>query len=315
MDNEVHRKPIYIVGRRHSGSTFLDVLLGDLQEVESLGEIVTGLHLGPDQPMGDGSLMRESQFWNKARDIMKNAHGLDIYDVGEYLYRESDVKKFFRYYFCLPKISKLWKKYESYNRVLLTVLSEAAENRRILDSNKEYTRALIHLKQFEKSQVIHLVRNPISIAGSHYYRIKVKGAPVGFLKAHFRPGPFLLPILMITVGVSWSVGMALIALIKLKYGDRIIDVSYERFCRSPEQEISRIGEFLNVDTAGLVDVVSNKTSIAVGNNIGGNELRFEGQFTFIPNAEGRRYLPYWYKAGIWICSLPGLFLEKLIIRY
>jgi len=307
-------KPVYIVGRRHSGTTFLDVILGSSPDIESLGEIVTGLNAGDAERMASGEQLKDSEFWNNAKLDYTNKTGRHLLADGQWLYQMSSITRFFSAYFVSLRKEGQWKRYVDLNKDLFASLQTISDGRRILDSNKEYTRALMVLKSLQDSKVIHLLRNPLAIGASHYYRVKEKGMPVGFMKKHFNAGPFLLPILMITVGLSWSVGLAAVFLLKLRYRDRILDVSYENFCNEPEKELQRIGDFLDIDVSNPIDCVRNRIPIPVGQNIGGNELRYDGSFTFIPNAQGRRYMPFHYKVGIGMCALPGYLFRRLCIN-
>ena len=59
---------VYIMGRGHSGSTILDIILGSSAAVESLGELVSGLgRCAAGEQCSCGSPMRECVFWCEVR--------------------------------------------------------------------------------------------------------------------------------------------------------------------------------------------------------------------------------------------------------
>jgi len=195
------------------------------------------------------------------------------------------------------------------------VLSRSAGGVRILDSNKEYTRGLMYLKSYEHARVVHMVRNPVAIAGSHYYRVVEKGMPIGFMQKHFKPGPFLFPVLMVTVGLSWTVGMIAATVLKRRYPDKVLDVSYERLCTDPATEFRRLAAFLGTDLDEVIERIEKREPLLAGDTVGGNELKLAGSFTFVPNAEGRRHLPAPYRWGIHACAFPGYVLRRLVARF
>jgi len=304
---------IYMMGRRHSGTTFLDVLIGNSETVESLGEIVTGLKGGLEEPTATGETIATAPYWQEARRLHEDRTGRELIDDGKWLYWKSDIRNFLTAYFSRADKGD-WGKYAELNRDMLKSLSEAAGGKRVLDSNKEYTRALMFLKSDPETRVLHLIRRPVAIVGSHYYRNRDKQHPVGFMKTHINPGPFLFPLLMVTVGLSWTVGMIAATMIKLRYGKRVLDVSYETLVGSPETELKRIGDWLGVDLSDVIEGITEKRAFPVGHNIGGNELRHDGTFTFVPNVKGRRKVPFLYRVGATIFAAPGLLLRALFMR-
>lgn len=304
---------IYLMGRRHSGTTFLDVLIGNSAGVESLGEVVTGLHGGAGEPTAAGETIASSGYWQQARRLHRERTGRELLEDGDWLYWKSDIRNFLKAYFSRAGAGD-WGKYAEWNGALLESLSQAAGGKRILDSNKEYTRALMFLKTSPGTKVLHLIRRPSAIVGSHYYRNHDKRNPVGFLKMHIDPGPFLFPLLMVTVGLSWTVGMIAAVLIKARYRKRVLDVSYEALMQSPETELERIGAWLGEDLSGVIQGVKSGYAFPVGHNIGGNELRHDGTFTFVPNVKGRRKVPLAYRVGATLFAAPGLLLRALFVR-
>lgn len=305
-------QPIYIIGRRHSGTTFIDVVVGSCDGVTSLGEIVTGLHNGESEEISGGLTLGTSPFWSRARAIHTERTGRDLLEDGEELYQLSSIQRFASAYVSNVNRSTTWRHYASMNKDLIASLSAAAGGDRILDSNKEYTRGLMFLKGLSGARVLHVVRNPVSIAGSHYFRVREKGMPIGFMKRHFQAGPWLLPILMLTVGLSWTVGMMAACLLKARFRGRILDVSYERLCDDPEHELDRIGHFLGVDLSPVSAKVVAGEPLYVEHTVGGNELKQDGSFTFVANSRGRRQLPATYRVGMHATAWPGYLLCRLL---
>src|SRR5215218_1700745 len=130
---------LYVMGRGHSGSTILDILLGGGAAVESVGELVSGLRrYDGKERCACGRPMRGCPFWAEVRRRFE-AEG----HLWEDLVRESGA-----------------------------AISAAAGKPHVLDSNKETARGLFLLKYLPEARVVHLVRDPRGIAQSHRWRIR-----------------------------------------------------------------------------------------------------------------------------------------------
>ncbi|GAA1211597.1 hypothetical protein GCM10009645_49640 [Mycolicibacterium poriferae] len=308
---------IYIAGRRYSGSTFLDVMLGSAPGVESVGELVTGLSRGRGEVCGNGIAAGESAFWVAvAQRYAALSEGRDLWEDGAWLYEESDARKFVRRLFAgrfLNRPGSVESKYADRQIALVTAIGDVADASCVLDSNKEYSRALMILKIQAEAKVIHLHRSLLTSLGSHYYRHKQRGAPFKFLKRQFNPEKSY-PFVLIMMAAAWSVGMALGLLIKAMFPDRVINVRYEKLMADPTVELARLGAFLEIDTAEIRAMVDGRIPFAVGHNLAGNELRHDGSFVFIPNTKGRRQLPFHLRLVALPFAAPGYFLRALFAR-
>ena len=58
---------LYITGRGHSGSTILDILLGNSSQIESVGELLAGLSRADREPCSCGATMSDCGFWREVR--------------------------------------------------------------------------------------------------------------------------------------------------------------------------------------------------------------------------------------------------------
>lgn len=307
--------PIYIMGRRHSGSTVLAVLLGAAPGIVSPGEIVTGLNGGPDEPTADGGTVATAPFWQRAAGLHRDRTGRNLCHDGAWLYRHSGIARLPAALMWSPSADRGTRaRYAALNRALLDSLTAAADGRRILDSTKEYSRALMLVKADPSARVIHLIRNPGAVVASHHRRHRDGRRPVGFMKHHLRPGPFLFPLLMVTVGLGWTVGMFAAGLIKARAGGRVLDVSFDRLCAAPDRELRRIGAFLGEDLTDVIAAVTAGRSVPVGPMIAGNEMRFAGTVVFQPEAGGRHTAPAVYRWGVGVLAAPGRLLGAVLMR-
>lgn len=311
-----HAGTIYIMGRGQSGSTFLDVLLGNTPEVEGVGELVSGLNRGEDEACSCGERLGDCRYWSEVRRIYSSrTGGRDLLADGAWLWRASDIRNFGKAGRADPEDpGTVWQDYCARNRALMNAIAEASGNRLILDSNKEFTRGLMLLKADPGTKVLHLHRAPSAIVGSRYFRLKEKKLPFKFLKKERQlKGVWLFPAMML-VAAAWSAGMLFGIRVKSRFPDRVLHVSYENLVGNPDAELRRIGSFLGIDTAGVRAGIGEGRSFSAGHNVGGNDLRHEGGFTFVPNVKGRRKLPWPYRAGVHFFAAPGYLARALFVR-
>ena len=58
---------LYVMSRPHSGSTILDILLGNTASVESVGQLVSDMGK-LDNPCACGATIRTCPFWSEVRE-------------------------------------------------------------------------------------------------------------------------------------------------------------------------------------------------------------------------------------------------------
>jgi len=75
----------------------------------------------------------------------------------------------------------------------------------------------------------------------------------------------------------------------------VITVRYEDLCDSPARELSRIGDFLQLDYSSVVEKVLNGEELDVSHNLGGNQIRFNRALKFKPDLEWRKRMPKIYR--------------------
>lgn len=300
---------VYIAGRGHSGTTFLDVLLGNARNVESFGELVSGLSRGLGEACSCGESLGDCEFWTEVRHRYRAAYDRDLIEDGRWLYRHSDVRRFTQAWRADSTEGGWSAEYVRLNNAIFKTLSEVSGCAVLVDSNKEFTRALAILRGSELSKVIHLHRDAVAVIGSYYYR-QTKGMPLKFMKREFHPRHTRFLALTLPA-LGWSVGMILGWVLKLRFADRVLNVSYERLCLDPRMELQRIADFASMDLDTVIEGVENRAAFPVGHNIGGNELRHDGSFTFIPNVHGRRKIPWPYRLMTRLLALPGMAVRRL----
>tara|TARA_A100001388_G_scaffold265812_1_gene238350 strand:+ start:85 stop:945 length:861 start_codon:yes stop_codon:yes gene_type:complete len=71
-------KIIYVAGLYHTGSTLMDLTLGNLPKVIGLGEIYKGLREGFEEMCSCGQLTKDCSFWGDIHKTLKEKKDLDL---------------------------------------------------------------------------------------------------------------------------------------------------------------------------------------------------------------------------------------------
>jgi hypothetical protein len=270
---------IYIMGRGHNGSTVLDGLLGNAVEIESVGELVSGLSRYPDELVSTGETMAESAYWQGVVSRYAETAGCAPAESFAWLARWTHPRRFFTWLCAGPQHPAALKAL-SINAHLASAIAAVSGKPLVLDSSKEYSRGLFLCKFYPGSKIIHLIRSPIATVHSYQKRPTFK-----ILRRSFKMHARTAPLVICTVLCSWSIGCLLGSIIKNLYPARVLTIRYEDVCVRPRQELEKIGAFLGVDLSPLAAKIEQKQPLAIGHNIGGNKMRFQQQFTFTPDHE------------------------------
>lgn len=293
---------VYILGRGHSGSTVLDALLGNAKEIESVGELVSGIDRFKSLCSCHVSF-RKCVYWQHVRRYFEEESGLDWTTGVKPIKRQAHVKNFLKYLF-MGKNSTAIQKTGELNRILVDSISHAANKQCVVDSSKEVTRALFLLRTFDNVKVVHLIRNPERIAASDLHRIQ-DGTGFKFLRRVFY-NQRLAPLLLALTSINWLIGNLLAELIRLLFPHQVLRIRYEDICRDPEQQLESIARFIGRDLTSVTQAVEKSQPLPIGHNIGGNRMRLAGNFVFDPRAGRKRPLPPHYTLMVRLITLPLL---------
>jgi hypothetical protein len=286
---------IYILGRGRSGSTVLDAVLGIAPQVESVGEVIVGLHNFPDELCSNGETIAESSFWSQVISRIEDLAGVNIKTFAEKLYHHAHLKNFLPTFFS-SKSKSSTKELQQFNDVLYQAIHEVAAKSIVVDSGKELTRGLFLARFQPQVRFLHLVRNPIGFVSSYIHRIDT-GFKFHFLRVEvtskIKKFPFLRYPFLALIGLSWLIGNLIAELVKLISGRPRMFVRYEDFVANPTETIENFGMFTNCDISDLIQKLKSGSPMEVGPTIGGNEWRHSGDGTYVltPKAPTRHKTP------------------------
>ena len=268
---------IYIMGRGHNGSTVLDGLLGNAMEIESVGELVSGLSRYPRELVSTGETMAESAYWQRVVSRYAEKSGCVPAESFAWLARCTHPRQLLTWLYAGSQHPAVLKAL-AINTHLASAIAEVAGKPLVLDSSKEYSRGLFLCKFYPRIKIIHLVRSPIATVYSYQKRGTFK-----FLRRSFKVHSGTAPLIVGTVLCTWSVGCLLALIIRYLYPARVLTIRYEDLCAQPRRELGKLGAFLGVDLSALAAKIEQQQPLTIGHNIGGNKMRFQQQFTFTPD--------------------------------
>lgn len=292
MERTIDDMFIYITGRPHSGSTILDIALGNSAAVESVGELVSGLGR---EVNGDlcacGSTIRECPYWQKVREAFATSAPFTWAEARDASVHHAHVRNLPRTLLALPS-SRRMRFLGAASAELGRAVSAVSDKPHVLDSSKEPTRGLMLLRFCPRSRLIHLVRDPRRAVASHYWRFHRHGGYFKFLRRVYH-APYMLVPFMLLAATSWTVGNLICEIGRWIAPDRMVRVRYEDLCDQPLAEIRRIGDAFGIRLDDLLDKLERGEALSIGHNLGGNQIRHDKQVTFNPD-KGKAYgLPRW----------------------
>lgn len=283
---------IYIMGRPHSGSTILDIVLGNSAAIESVGELVSGLGR---EVTGDvcacGKTIVDCPYWKSVRQAFAAGAPLSWESARDRSVQHAHVRN-------LPRtlvagrgndaMRTLGEASSQFARAVTTVSGKP----HMLDSSKEPTRGMMLLRFCPEARVIHLVRDPRRAVASHYWRFYEYGGYFKFLRRKYHARYMLVPF-MLLAAASWTVGNLICELGRWFAPERTVRVRYEDLCARPAEELRRIGQSFGIPLDDLIDKLERGEPMPIGHNIGGNEIRNDGRVAFRPEKGNVHDLPRW----------------------
>jgi hypothetical protein len=291
---------VYILGRPHSGSTILDILLGNTAEVTSVGQLVSDIGK-PANPCSCGANIGDCPFWRAVRERVEAA-GVPWPEAVAASVGQAHVRRFWRTLRAAPDDPDL-NRLAAITRAIAAAVREVSGKPHLLDSSKEPTRALFLARFLPEARILHLVRDPRSSVASHYWRWREKGF-YHFLRRDRRT-PGMGPVFMLLAAVSWTAGNLLGEIAARAGGERVLRVRYEDLRDRPAEELRRIGAFLGIGVEPLLERLATDRPLSPHHLIGGNDVRLQRGLRFDPSVERRRpSLPRWLELATLLLCWP-----------
>lgn len=247
---------LYVVGSGHTGSTLMNIVLGQHPEITSHGELVYLARDGwvSNKRCSCGTPANDCPFWSEVRRRWLERVGADGVEV--YVGLQDDFERhrsWPRLLLQRYKPSKRFRAYSEHTRALFKTLQEVSGRPIVVDSSKEPPRAFaLTMIPGLDLRLMHLMRDGRGVARSH----DKKGNSI------WRTALF------------WIVAnLASEQLLRRLGPGKSVRVRYEDLVADPGEELNRIGAVVGVDLTRVAAALSNGDDFKVGHTIAGNRLR------------------------------------------
>jgi len=252
-------KVIYIMGCGRSGTTILDIVLGNHSGFLSLGELNNSMDAWNKKRICScGVPVRQCRIWKNVGNIFfRNDSGGEHYRIANY---QNDIERqisIIKHILGLYDSSMIHE-YHSYIYNIFRLLKESSSAKAIIDSSKSVGRALALLKNAKIDvQIIHLVRDP-------------RGVYFSFQKKNL-----ITPTKNIwSLAAYWNSVNFLASLVRLRFGDKkVLRVRYEDLISNTDLTIDKIADFINEDLSDVKIKLRDEVPMERGHLASGNRIR------------------------------------------
>jgi Sulfotransferase family len=297
---------LYVMGLYRSGSTILDILLGNQPGLSGVGEL-RNLPIMGWEGVGVcacGQPVHECDFWRTVRSDWEQKFGADCTERLKRLQgRFERIRSF-------PAVSLhafgRSRQFEEYS-VLLGGLFEAIRNVSgsdiIVDSTKYPARAWALLRNRDIDlQVIHLVRDGRAVIWSMMRQLNtdLEGQVIEVPRTR----------IAFHTTRQWLLTNLASDLVRRSAGTRAMLMRYEDLVHQPARELERIGSLIDADMTDLTHRILDGADLGVGHTVAGNRVRMGGAVRLRPDTEWQSRLPagdratFWRLAG-WLAKCYG----------
>jgi hypothetical protein len=303
---------VYLAGYGRSGSTVLDLLLGASGGAVAVGELF--MFFRPDETQGCscGKPVGECPFWRDVRAKYEELLGEKdaAQDLG--LAFRSRVEGLFAPLAGLFA-GKLRGEYARHQRALVQAIAEVkgpvSGQPRVVDSSKTAVEVAWRPAALARCglsvKMIHLVRDGRGVMNS-----VLRGCNRKLERGDADPS-LSFPQLRSVIGWSLANFAAWVQGWRLGPGNTL-RVSYEDLTADPAGELSRIGAFLGLDLAAVIERLARREVIPPAHSISGNRLRHTGVVEVREDDAWRTELPFSARLVYWLFGWPAhlLFVRR-----
>jgi hypothetical protein len=288
---------IYVAGYGRSGSTLLALLLGTHPDIRSLGELgmIWDQLEEPGAECSCGASLESCETWGPIRRQVLSKGDLKA------ITRDAVVEEHCLWRLC-PGLRRIESTYRDVHQLLLTFAAGTPEVRHVVDSSKTaYRFAWRPLALFNRCgidiRIVHLIRHPSRVLASC-----MKGR--NRLLARALPDRRRFEVARTLVG--WNLANLFAALNGRILGpERYIRVDFDELLHSPRAQLSRIGQFLEIDLEPVAARVRDGEVIPSGHLISGNRMARTGDVRINAEVDGSlRLRGAWARFAVSLLSLP-----------
>ncbi|AFL51794.1 hypothetical protein ABIE78_002351 [Sinorhizobium fredii] len=277
----------YIAGYGRSGTTILDIALGQHDAVLGAGEItsLTRHVWRHNEYCACGNPIRDCSFWSTVcQEWFANS---DSRLMSEYcaLQAKFEGLSVLAKVFSGLGLGKQFAPYALHTERLMNTMLSCSGKQVIVDSSKLPGRAMA-LAQIPgiDMRVIHMVRDGRGVAWS-LLKPYARDANSGLQKE-------IRPKSVFRTALRWSIVNLAVEYLSRKLGpDKVLRVRYEDFVSDPVATMQQIGVFLELDLHQIGSSLQNGDSVGPGHQVAGNRLRMAGSVALTRDESWRARMP------------------------
>ena len=253
------KKLIYIVGAGRSGTTILDIMLGNNSNTMSLGEINRYYKRAGIPPKRESN-SQTSNFWAAVRSDLENKGHKDYPNLNK-LFRKNEYHSFF--FKSLLKLNN--KSYKNYLKDMYEVLYNHLDEEVIIESSKYPSRALNLSSYLRPTEIevsyVYLKKNPVSVVES-FQKEDLEQPKKSFIAAN---------LYYFIVNILCSITKFVL---KLR-GHKTITIKFEDLMNSPERHLQAFQSKFNIDLTEAIQKINNNQPLETGRLFDGNRIRLK----------------------------------------
>ncbi len=261
------RKLVYIMGAGRSGTTLLDILLGNAGGIFSAGEL-NRFPRNEGSPRGSDPGGETGKFWTGFMEALEGAHGKSDFSALRALSMKYEYHKALLRMAGTPDPA-----YAQYIRNFFGVLFRHAGTDIIVDSSK-YPMRGYYLSRLLDCDItyIYLKRDPVDVVRS-FARKDIEQPSKGWL--------------MTNLYLLWVHFACAVVLRDLQKRHRVVTVRYGDLVSDPESTLKAIAGALELDLKKVIRLVSDDAPLSTGVLFEGNRIRHEKSIRLRRNATTR----------------------------
>jgi len=253
------KKLIYIIGTGRSGTTLLDIMLGNIDNAISLGEI-NRFYKRNGIPPKRKEHSDVFAFWRKIK-LQLNHHDETKYNKLEKLFFNNEYHSAF-----IKSLLNFCN--DSYKKELVNLYDQIYRNTEeeiIIESSKYPARALnlvnIGLNQKLDISYLYLKKDPVSVVAS-FQKKNLEQPSKGFFSSN-------LYYLAVNILCSFTVSV-----LKLR-GRKTCTIKFEDFINHPTRNLELIQKNLDINVTQLIKRINSGDPLNTGFLFDGNRIRLE----------------------------------------
>jgi len=254
----VRKKVIYILGAGRSGTTVIDIVLGNNDDIFSCGELVRYSELKAE-PHGFLPDSKNYIFWKKIEkklfERLPSSHD-ELFRMSRKM--EFHPSFFFNFFNLTSRKNR--QLYKEYTNTFFDILFESIDQNIVVDSSKYAGRGLGLLRSLKYDLfILYVVRDPVRVVQS-FAKKDVEQMPKNYWVANIYY--FLVNLIC-----------RLVALTAKK--SRVYILKYENFLANPAKELENIQNAFDIDLQKSIQTANENGKFEVGLLFEGNRIRLQ----------------------------------------